>query len=66
MIELFANSGDPDKTPCSVASDQGIYCLPVTRLGVSSLQWVNLFQRVCLTMAVCGRAHDYGSLWSGT
>ena len=40
MVELFANSGDPDQTPLSVASDQGLHCLPSTRLGVSSLQWV--------------------------
>ena len=33
MVELFANMH-------SVASDLGLHCLPVTRLGVSSLQWV--------------------------
>ena len=41
MVALFAHSGDPDQTPRSVASDLRLYCLPVTRLGVSSLQWVN-------------------------
>ena len=25
----------------SVASDLGLHCLPVTRLGVSSLQWIS-------------------------
>ena len=40
MVELFANSGDPDQTPRSVASDLGLLCLPVTLLGVSSRQWV--------------------------
>ena len=41
MAELFANSGDPDQTPHSAAaSDLGLHCLPITRLGVSSLQWV--------------------------
>ena len=35
MAKLFANSGDPDKMPCSVASDLGLHCL-----GVSRLQWV--------------------------
>ena len=40
MAELFANSGDPDLTPRSAASDLGLHCLPVTRLGVSSPQWV--------------------------
>ena len=38
--KLFANSGDPDQTPLSVASDLGLHCLPITRLGVSRLQWV--------------------------
>ena len=41
MVELFANSGDPDQMPHSVASDQGLLCLPVTLLGVFRLQWVN-------------------------
>ena len=40
MVELFANSGDPDHTPRSAASDLGLHCLPVIRLGVSGLQWV--------------------------
>ena len=39
--KLFANSGDPDQMPHSVASDLGLHCLPITRLGVSRLQWVN-------------------------
>ena len=41
MVEVFVNNGDPDRTPRSSASDLGLNCLPVTRLGVSSLQWVN-------------------------
>ena len=41
MVDLFANSGDPDQTQCSAASDLDLHCLPITRLGVSSLQWVN-------------------------
>ena len=40
MVELFANSGDPDQLPHSVASDLGLHCLPVTQLGVSRLHWV--------------------------
>ena len=40
MVELFANSGDPDQTPRSAASDLGLHCLPITLLGVSKLQWV--------------------------
>ena len=41
MAEQFANSGDPDRTPRSVASDLGLHCLPITLLAVSRLQWVN-------------------------
>ena len=40
MVQLFANSGDPDETPRSVASDLGLNCLPNTCLVFSSLQWV--------------------------
>ena len=42
-MELFANSGDPDQTPRSAASDLGLHCLPVTRLGFSGLQLINRF-----------------------
>ena len=31
MAELSANSGDPDQTQRSAASDLGLHCLPVTR-----------------------------------
>ena len=27
MVELIANSGDPDQTPRSAASDLGLHCL---------------------------------------
>ena len=37
---LFANSGDPDQTPRSVASDLGLYYLWSTLLEVSRLQSV--------------------------
>ena len=39
--KLFANSGDPDQTPHSAASDLGLHCLPFTLLRVSRLQRVN-------------------------
>ena len=42
MAEVFANSEDPDQTPRSAASDLGLHCLPITLLGVSRLQLVNL------------------------
>ena len=38
MVELFANSGYPDQTPRSAASDLGLHCLPITLIGVSRLQ----------------------------
>ena len=42
-IKLFANSGDPGQMPHSAASDLGLHKnLPVTLLGVSRLQWVNI------------------------
>ena len=39
MAELFANSGDLNQMPHSAVSDLGQQCLPITCLGVSSLQW---------------------------
>ena len=39
MVELFANSGDPDQMPHSAASDLGLHILPITLLGVSKQQW---------------------------
>ena len=38
MAKLFANSGDPDQTPRSAASDLGLHCLPITYLQVFQLQ----------------------------
>ena len=40
MAKVFANSGDPDQTPQNAASDQGLYCLPVTLL-VTRLKWIS-------------------------
>ena len=39
MVELLANSGDPDQMH-SVASDLGLHCLPITLSRISRLQWV--------------------------
>ena len=39
MVELFANSGDPDQMPSSAVSDLGLHCLAVTCLGVSRLNY---------------------------
>ena len=33
MAELFANSGDTDQTPRSVAYDLGLHCLHIIRAG---------------------------------
>ena len=41
MPKPFANSEDADQRPRSAASDLGLYCLPITHLGVFRLQWVN-------------------------
>ena len=43
MVELFANSGDPDQLPHSAGPDVGLHFLPVPLLGVSIFQWVNPF-----------------------
>ena len=33
MAKLFANSGDPDQMPHSVAFDLGLHCLQITFYG---------------------------------
>ena len=35
-----ANSGDPDQTPHSVASDMGLYCLPMSYIKDTRHIWV--------------------------
>ena len=50
MAKLFVNSGDPDQTPHSAASDLGLHCLPGTLLRVSQLQWVNYCTAMILMM----------------
>ena len=52
MVELFANSGDPDQMPSSMP-DLGLYCLPVTLLGVSRLQWVKAGDKNSLNWLLC-------------
>ena len=53
MNELFANSGDPDQTLCSAASDLGLHCLPITLWGVSRLQWVEMPKKPASENVVC-------------
>ena len=52
MVGLFANNGDPDQMPRSAASDQGLHCLLITRLGVSSLQWVKLISEAHFLLSI--------------
>ena len=41
MVKLFAKSGYPDQTlHYAAASVLGLYCLPITHLGVSRLNWL--------------------------
>ena len=37
---MQANSGDPDHTPLSVASDLGLHCLPISHKEDARLTWV--------------------------
>ena len=37
MAKLFANSGNPDKTPHSAASHLGLHCLVISCLGSPDL-----------------------------
>ena len=39
MVEVFANSGDPDQMLCCVASDLGLQFAKYP-LGVPRLQWI--------------------------
>ena len=38
---MLANNVDPDQMPHYVASDLGLYCLPMTLLQKSRKEWVN-------------------------
>ena len=66
-LYVFENSGNPDQTPCSVASDLGMYCLPITLLGLSRLQCVNKMLRCMNTKAkghYSGHVSPQFILWS--
>ena len=45
MAHLSANSGGPDQTLRSAASDLGLHCLRMTLSGVPRLKWVSLTPR---------------------
>ena len=43
MAKLFANRGDPDQMPHSMASDLGLHCLLGMLLwGIQTKKWVKL------------------------
>ena len=44
---MQANSGDPDRTPHSVASDQGLHCLPMSHKKDARHIWVKM-QLFCM------------------
>ena len=52
MVELFANSEDPDQAPHSAASDLGLQCLSVTLLGVFRLQWVKYIVKLASNASI--------------
>ena len=55
ISELNANSIDPDQTPHSVASDQGLHCLPVSHLWDARHNWVkNKYQLTILNLESAG------------
>ena len=41
MVEIFANSGDPDQMPHSAVSDLSLHCLPITLLGSPDYNGLN-------------------------
>ena len=60
MFELFANSGDPDQTWHSVASDLGLHCLPVTRFrGLQPSMGLNIME-VCLCYFILNDVRTLG------
>ena len=48
---MQANSGDPDQTPHSVASDLGLHCLPMSHKKDASHIWVKM-QLFCYLIRV--------------
>ena len=50
MVELLANSEDPDQTLHSAASVLALHCLPITLLRFSRLQWVKYWDTLSTYM----------------
>ena len=66
MAKLFANSGDPDQTPRSAASDLGLHCLLITLLRVSRLQWVKQISLQDTIISFCYFIHIIHDSRKGT
>ena len=49
---MQANSGDPDQTPHSVASDLGLHCLPMSHKKDVRHIWVKRKQLFCYLIRV--------------
>ena len=67
MAKLFADSGDPDQTPCSAASDLGLHCLPSTLLRVSDYNGLNCQSQqlsFALSSACDFKIHFLQTVWT--
>ena len=55
MVELFANSGDPDPMLHYAASDLGLHCLLITILGVKFKAgfWISCSLSALLALLSC-------------
>ena len=51
MAKLFANSGDPDQTPCSAASDLGLHYLPSTFYGYPDYNGLTTSSAKCVKVS---------------
>ena len=56
---MQANSGDPDQTPLSVASDRGLHYLPMSHKNDARHLWVKM-QLFCLSHKSCS---NFGSIF---
>ena len=62
MPEVNANNIDPDQIPCSVSSDLGLHCLPMSHLLDAMHKWVNFVSYASihfLSMTFCRDKHIF-------
>ena len=58
MAKPFTNSGDPDQTLHSAASDLGLYCLPITFYrspnynGLTTVMYPTKMYKLCRKMNI--------------